>query len=154
MKRFRLLIALPALLLVGWPGASELAKVELAGERRHANGLQIPLPAGFLAETTDGGFVLRPVNYWDLRAPTEITLRFAAAARPEGDWPLRRSLGDDLLRYRIESSPGGSGGTMYILQAWKPLGSGHVRLEQSLQIEIWRPSFTLGWAVLEGARRP
>ena len=157
MKRFWFLIALPALLLVGWPGASELAtqldRGGLQGERRHPKGLRIPMPAGFTAETTDHGFLLRPADYWELRSATTITIDWTEIAAPEGDWPLRRSLGGALLRYRIERFEGGNGGPEYLLQAWKPLAGGHVRLEQYVQKEFGRPGFSLGWAVLEGARR-
>jgi hypothetical protein len=73
-------------------------------------------------------------------------------AVPAGVWPDQRSVAGRLIRYRIDRSPGGSGGTQFDLTAWEPCALGYVEYRQSDVAEVFEPDFALLLLVIEGTR--
>ena len=117
------------------------------------NGLVVSIPeVGYEAEKTASGLRIRPVNWRTLRAPTEIEIEIAGSA-PAGDSLQRRRLGERDATYRIDSAPGGSGGTERTLHAYIATPMGIIHLQQTVQSEAPADSdFNLGWEILGSAR--
>lgn len=119
---------------------------------RHENGLIVTVPESlYEVEKTASGFRLIPAGTRDTRSQTEILLELEPI-RPPGEFPLTRSLGGIEAHYRIDSVGGGSGGEERTLRAFKPSGTRHISLTQTIQSEMPHDSaFDPAWKLLSGA---
>lgn len=161
MRKAATLALLACLLLPACDGADQEPPSSWSGRSFstlvHPSGLRIELPADvYEIEETATGWQIRPANAASLRTPFEIRVAVAAGARPAGEWPERRRLDGRDFRYRIDHVDAGSGGDMYVLQAWEETqGEAHLTLQQTAQTEPpAEPDFSDGWAILERAHRP
>jgi hypothetical protein len=111
----------------------------------HSNGLTLTLNQALDIEETSDGFRVRPVNFRHLRSPMELTISLKATL-PEGEWPGRRQTDGEIVHYRTDQEPGGSGGTEETLSLWKQCTLGYVLIRQRLQAETPNQmDFSLGW---------
>lgn len=118
------------------------------------NGLTVIVPEdGYEIEQRPRGLRLRPSNWRDLRAPTEVTLEVRDSV-PPGDFKMRRSSGSQEASYRIDTIAAGSGGEERTLRAWTSPSNGlYIYLQQITQSEEPKDSdFDLGWQILRSAR--
>jgi hypothetical protein len=122
-------------------------------EVAHPNGLSLRLPESVSVEQTFNGFFIIPRKAKELRTPFEIEVSLHADERPEGEWPEMRQIKGDTVYYRIDRIGGGSGGDIYVLNAWKAYPTGYVLLRHYEQGEdILTPDFALGWIVISSTR--
>ncbi|MBS7813090.1 Tsi3 family protein [Roseococcus pinisoli] len=109
------------------------------------------VPQGWLGVPTPQGLLFRregPAR----RTVESLSLTYGANAEPAGAFPARRSLGERMVRYRLDREEGGSGGDEFDLAAWLPCGTGHLLLRFSTQAESPAdPALEVAWALLAGA---
>lgn len=139
-------------LIVGLAAKAESNDV-YAGTLTHRNGLVVVLPTPMSVEPTETGYRLSPVDGHMLRSPWSIEVLLDDGPVP-ADGSLGRLRADDIeFPYKVDRFDGGSGGTEYVLNAWKALDAGHILLIQSEQTEFGQPDFALGWSILASAEK-
>lgn len=105
------------------------------------------VPAGFHVVAASN-----PQRRYAIEVWVEVVL---GEQSPPGEWLESMRFGERLIRYRIDKSDGGNGGTQYDLLAWESCSGGYVIYRQGeILEEPFRPDFALVWKVVEGAKVP
>ncbi|MEM6488888.1 MAG: Tsi3 family protein [Pseudomonadota bacterium] len=136
--------AMAALVLL--TGCDDAPEVALGAAVTHDNGLAVRPPQGWDVATGPDGFTLQGPG--DLRAPRRLALRLAEAAPLAGGPVERDGRGAE---YTIAALGAGSGGTLYRLTAWRPLGGRMLVMTAEQQSEDGEPAFPVAWASFASA---
>lgn len=109
-----------------------------------------------VVQETGAGFHVFPASGRRRRVSIEAWVELhPGAPAPDGSWPETKRVGERSIRYRIDASEGGSGGTQYDLRAWEPCPGGYLLYRQGdLVEEPGRPNLDLAWMVIAGTRPP
>jgi hypothetical protein len=138
---------LAALLAIALPGCMpETSKVRFSETMSHENGLITQRPEGFEAVSQPAGYDLTESGA--LRNPMQITLSLLSPGAAAHDIP-RAWFGVFGLHYRITIAEGGSGGSLYNLEASKAFGICRILLQATQQSKDGTPDFLVAWALLE-----
>ena len=120
----------------------------------HQNGLVLSSREDLSLKHTQNGFLIRPHNFRELRAPVEIAVSLITGQQPSGEWPNTRRIGKEIIYYRIDTEPGGSGGEVRILKAWKAVLDAHILVIQRVQAEgVTGEEFNIGWDMMAHTNR-
>ncbi len=115
----------------------------------HQTGFTLSVPADIKYQATSNGYILFPPGGRELRSPIEIKVTYSKEAMPAGQFDKTKKIEGDVVHYRMEEVNGGSGGTEYTIQAWKPLSTGYLIYEQLIQMEPpEKPDFELFWKIV------
>lgn len=114
----------------------------------HKNGLQINVPNTYTSiQKTDFGFLIGKLEDKDIRNPRVIRIEHLS-----DDSMLKKHTWKSLdmnVFFRTEIYEGGSGGTLFIFQAWKKSNSKTIFLEESYQDEYQKsPVFKIGKEII------
>jgi hypothetical protein len=142
MARRRFMLGMGA--LIGAPFWHAAAGIRFGKELRHANGLRTAMPEGYKMDESPEGFTFR------LTASTRA-MNWIAVARSAA-LPRVTPVDEVIARgenHLIEAGGGGSGGTEYLLSAWKASGGAFILVTAVEQMELGTPTFDAGWSVLE-----
>jgi hypothetical protein len=123
---------------------------------RHPNGLAVRFDnAAMTASQTERGFDFAPADAAERRAPWSAQLTLEPGARPSGGWPDSRDLSGRSAWWRVDTRPGGSAGSLFVLNAWTGCGEHHVALRLEVQAETQQDAeFDPGWVLLSSASCP
>lgn len=122
---------------------------------RHPNGLTLIVPNDYEAKQTESGFKVEPKNNKNsgLRFLAIIYVNLSKDETiPEPQFIQSKTVGNQEIRYKIEKSESGSGGTEYDLTAYKKIGGKIIQFSQTAQSEHYEPNFAICWKIVEQAR--
>lgn len=123
----------------------ETDRVAMAGVEQHASGLIMAKPKGFNAESTAEGFSAAQEGM--LRSPESFTV---AISRTDTGIVPRKYFGLLGPRERVSwDEQGGSAGTAYHFEAWRPAGLCWIVIKAQSISETGEPSFLTARAVLD-----
>jgi hypothetical protein len=116
------------------------------------NGLTLAQPLGTaMLQVADGWSITDPALL-GRRVVDSLTVRLLPGAGPDAGGSETRTVAGCAVRYRVESSSGGSGGAEYRLTAWFAARGGHVLVAAATQAEYpARPDFARTWQVVADA---